>query len=222
MYRNPGVFVREPRFGVAREGAPIIFLTAFCTLIFAVLGWWPVALLMLAALLFSGHFFRDPERVTPHAPGLAVSPADGKIIRIQERPDPFSGKPLTCISVFMNVTNVHVNRAPVAGTVTDVSYHAGKFFNAAWDKASLDNERCACQITDENGKAWTMVQVAGLVARRIVFRAEVGDTLKRGERYGLIRFGSRVDLYLPQGYAPAVEIGDKVTAGQTILAKKNK
>lgn len=212
--------MREPRFGVAREGAPIIAITAFCTLIFAILGWWIPALVMLLALLFSGHFFRDPERVTPHAPGLAVSPADGKVIRIRKRPDPFTGEEQACISIFMNVFSVHVNRAPVTGTITDMAYHAGKFFNAAWDKASLDNERCACRVRDEEGKNWTMVQIAGLVARRIVLHAEVGDVLKRGQRYGMIRFGSRVDLYLPDGYVPAIHIGDNVIAAQTVIAKK--
>jgi phosphatidylserine decarboxylase len=109
----------------------------------------------------------------------------------------------------------------VAGRLTDVRYHEGKFFNASLDKASKDNERCACLLVDEEKKLWAMVQIAGLVARRIVFRAEVGDELMRGERFGLIRFGSRVDLYLPDGYSAAVRIGDLVIAGQTVLAKKD-
>ncbi len=213
--------MRESRFGVAREGAPAIVLAAFVTLIFAVLGWPVPAVIMLLVTAFCGHFFRDPERVTPHAPDCAVSPADGKIIRVEARIEPFSGEQHTCISVFMNVFNVHVNRAPVAGTVTDVKYHAGAFFNAALDKASKDNERCACLLTGKDKAQWTMVQIAGLVARRIVFRAEIGDKLERGERFGLIRFGSRVDLYLPDGYSPAVSVGDKAIAGQTILARKD-
>lgn len=213
--------MRTPSLGLAPEGGPIIGLLALTSLVSACLDWWPAALPALILLWFAVHFFRDPERVIPHGDGLAVSPADGRVIRIANRADPFSGEARVCVSVFMNVFNVHINRSPVAGRVTDIAYTPGKFFNAAWDKASTDNERCAWQVTDADGAAWTFVQIAGLVARRIVPRAEMGDDLTRGERFGLIRFGSRVDLYLPAGYDCAVNIGQTVLAGQTVIARRS-
>ena len=211
--------MRKPSIGVAPEGFPFIGLLAVTALCFACLDWELLTAAALVLLWLAGHFFRDPERVIPQEEKLAVSPADGRIIRIAEREEPFSGEMRTCISIFMNLFSVHVNRSPVAGTVEQVRYWPGKFFNAAWDKASSDNERCAWQVLDKEGGTWTFVQIAGLVARRIVARAEAGDELARGERFGLIRFGSRVDLYLPQGYDPAVGIGDAVFAGQTVVAR---
>ena len=213
--------MRKPSLGLAPEGASVIGLMTVTTLSFACLDWWPPALIALVLLWFAVHFFRDPERVVPQAAGLAVSPADGRIIRIADRDDPFTGEKRICVSVFMNVFNVHVNRSPVAGEVTDVAYTPGAFVNASWDKASTDNERCAWQVRDADGATWTFVQIAGLVARRIVARAEAGDALARGERFGLIRFGSRVDLYLPEGYDPAVGIGQAVFAGQTVIARRS-
>ena len=210
--------MRNASPGITPEGLPSIGLCAFTTLVFAVLGWAVPAVVFLLLTLFCCNFFRDPERVTPQAPGLAVSPADGKIIRIAMMPDPFTGVPRQCICVFMNVFNVHVNRSPITGTVEDIAYHPGKFINAAFDKASSDNERCAYSLEDEQNMRWSMVQIAGLVARRIVCRVDCGDALTRGERFGMIKFGSRVDLYLPEGYEPKVHIGQKVLAGQTILA----
>ncbi|MCC8194306.1 MAG: phosphatidylserine decarboxylase family protein [Deltaproteobacteria bacterium] len=212
--------MRQGRIGIAPEGYPFIILCAFSTLIFAVIGCWPVAVVLLAGTWFAGHFFRDPERVVPSGPGLAVSPADGKVIKIQPEPDPFTGKPRTCVSIFMNVCNVHVNRMPVTGKIAAIAYHPGKFFNASWDKASRDNERCAYAVEGKDG-SFTMVQVAGLVARRIVCRVGEGEKLDRGERCGMIRFGSRVDLYLPDDYVPTVGIGRTVFAGQTVLAERN-
>ena len=210
--------MRKPSIGITPEGIPSIGLCALSALVFALLNWWAPALVFLALVFFSCNFFRDPERVVPQEHGLAVSPADGRVVKITAMPDPFTGKARLCICVFMNVLNVHVNRAPVAGTVTGILYHAGKFFNASLDKASFDNERCAYQLQDENGDSWTMVQIAGLIARRIVCRADKGDTLARGQRIGMIKFGSRVDLYLPDGYAPNVHVGQNVLAGQTVLA----
>lgn len=212
--------MRHPSVGIAREGYPFIVLLAFSCLVVAIIGCWPLALVLLLATWFAGHFFRDPERVVPQGEGVAVSPADGKVVKIQTAPDPLSGESRTCISVFMNVLNVHVNRSPVEGVVTDIVYVPGRFFNAAWDKASTDNERCAYAIESGDG-VFTVVQIAGLIARRIVCRAEPGDTLKRGERFGLIRFGSRVDLYLPEGYSPDIHIGEQVFAGQSVLARRN-
>ena len=212
--------MRKATPGITPEGIPAIGLSAFAALVFALINCWPMALLFLLLTAFSLHFFRDPERVVPKAPGLAVSPADGRIIRIEQRPDPFSGEQRQCISIFMNVFSVHVNRSPVTGTVKDIAYHPGLFLNASFDKASRDNERCAYSLEDTDGASWSMVQIAGLVARRIVCRVEEGDALNRGERFGMIKFGSRVDLYLPEGYAPSVEIGDTAAAGQTVLAEK--
>ncbi len=211
--------MRQPSVGIAPEGLPFIFLCAFTAFIFALIKCWPVAVIFLLLTWFAGHFFRDPERVTPTAAGLAVSPADGKVVRIQSMPDPFSGDARTCVSIFMNVFSVHVNRSPVAGTVKAIAYNPGAFVNAALDKASTDNERCAYAIEGGDG-SFSMVQIAGLIARRIVCRVDEGDTLRRGERFGLIRFGSRVDLYLPDDYAVSVKIGDAVFAGQTVLARR--
>lgn len=214
--------MRKANIGLAPEGYPVIGLLSITALSFGAAGCEVVAFIALVLLWFAVHFFRDPERVTPHAPGLGISPADGKIIRIATREDPFTGEERICISIFMNVFSVHVNRTPVAGTITDMHYHPGAFVNAAWDKASHDNERCAWQVQTADGEAWTFVQIAGLIARRIVCRAEIGDTLARGERVGMIRFGSRVDLYLPQGYEPSVRIGETVFAGQTAVARETK
>ncbi|MBZ2172050.1 phosphatidylserine decarboxylase family protein [Nitratidesulfovibrio sp. SRB-5] len=213
--------MRKASIGITPEGVPAIGLCALVTLSLAMLGCATGSFVFMLLTWFCCHFFRDPERVTPTAPGLAVSPADGKVVRVQTMPDPFTGQPRTAVCIFMNVFSVHVNRAPVAGTVTGIAYHPGKFLNAAWDKASTDNERCAYQMTEEGGSAWTFVQIAGLIARRIVCRTDEGDVLARGERFGMIRFGSRVDLYLPDDYSPAVNVGEQVFAGQTIVARRN-
>lgn len=212
--------MRKPSPGITPEGISVIGLSALSALVFALLGCGVLAVLFLLLTLFSCHFFRDPERVVPRTANVAVSPADGKIIKIATMPDPFTGLPRQCVCVFMNVFNVHVNRSPVAGMITDIAYHPGKFVNASFDKASTDNERCAYALEDGNKDSWTMVQIAGLVARRIVCRVDVGEALERGERYGMIKFGSRVDLYLPEGYEPKVSVGDTVLAGQTVLAAK--
>ena len=213
--------MNKPGIGLAPEGAPIIGLLTVVSLCFAILDWWPATPFALVGLWFSVPFFRAPARVAPQEAGLAVSPADGRIIRMEKRTDPMSGEERMCISIFMNIFSVHVNRAPVSGTVCGIRYLSGKFFNAAWDKASTDNEQCLWQMKDEEGDTWTFVQIAGLVARRIVPHAEQGDTLKRGQRFGMIRFGSRVDVYLPADYTSAVRIGEDVFAGQTVLAKKS-
>jgi len=209
----------KPGIGVCLEGLPIIFIVALATIVFALLGWKWGAVLGLIATLFVLNFFRDPERVIPQEPGLAVAPADGKVVKIEKMIDPFSGQERTAICIFMNVFNVHVNRSPVAGQVIGIKYFPGKFFNASLDKAFKDNERNAILIKDKDGRSWTVVQIAGLIARRIVCWTEQGDYLKRGERLGMIKFGSRVDLYLPQGYEPVVKVNDEVFAGQSIVAR---
>jgi phosphatidylserine decarboxylase len=205
----------KPSVGVALEGLPYIIIAAFATLIFAIIGCWPVAVLGLAATAFIGHFFRDPERVGPEDAEAVAAPADGKVIKVGRAVDPMTGDSRQYIAIFMNVFNVHVNRK-----VETIRYIPGKFFNASFDKASEDNERNIVVITGKGNQRFTMVQIAGLIARRIVCWAEPGDKLKRGERYGLIKFGSRVDLYIPDGYVPTVSVGQKTVAGETVLAEK--
>lgn len=213
--------MHKPSIGLSLEGIPFVFLTTIATLTFAFLGCWIVSSLLLIVLFLVLNFFRDPERVIPQDAHVAVSPADGKVIKITTMPDPLTGEDRTAICVFMNVFNVHVNRMPVAGRVARISYFGGKFVNASFDKASTDNERNAVLVEDAEGKTWTMVQIAGLIARRIICWAEAGDSLARGQRFGLIKFGSRVDLYIPNNYEAAVRIGEKVFAGQTVLARKS-
>ncbi|MBQ7456754.1 MAG: phosphatidylserine decarboxylase family protein [Desulfovibrio sp.] len=212
--------MKIPATGVAPEGKPFIYLAAFASLVFALLSLTELAVICLALCAFCVYFFRDPERVVPDAPDSAVSPADGRILHIRSARDPLDGRPCTCISIFMNLFNVHVNRAPIASQVIQLKYYEGKFFNASLDKASEHNERCAWKLLDSDGETWVMVQIAGLVARRIVVRAEVGDSVMRGERVGLIRFGSRVDLYLPASYHAEGREGDRVLAGQTVIARR--
>jgi phosphatidylserine decarboxylase len=211
--------MRKASIGLAIEGLPFILLSSFSALIFSLIGCWPLALVLLVVTWVASHFFRDPERVVPTGEGLAVSPADGKVVKIQEAPEPFTGQSRLCISVFMNLFDVHVNRMPVAAKISAIAYYPGKFFNASLDKASKYNERCAYSIESPDGN-FVMVQIAGLVAQRIVCRVDEADELKRGERFGMIKFGSRVDLYLPDNFRPSVSIGQKVFAGQTIVARQ--
>ncbi|OEU67806.1 MAG: phosphatidylserine decarboxylase [Desulfovibrio sp. S3730MH75] len=212
--------MRQPSVGVSLEGLPYIFLSAFATVCFAILDCWFMTLVLLGLTAFIGHFFRDPERVAPEDVDAVVSPADGKVVKVEYSDDPITGESRQSICIFMNVFNVHVNRMPVSGKIERVRYIPGKYFNASFDKASTDNERNVIEIIGKGNQRFTMVQIAGLVARRIVCWAEKADKLKRGERYGLIKFGSRVDLYLPEGYETLVQVGDKVVAGETSLARK--
>ncbi|MBU4524637.1 MAG: phosphatidylserine decarboxylase family protein [Desulfomicrobium sp.] len=212
--------MHKPSIGLSLEGLPFVFFTAMATVTFALLNCWIMATLLLVILFLVLNFFRDPERVVPQEPGVAVSPADGKVIKVETMRDPLTGEDRTAICVFMNVFNVHVNRMPVAGRIARIAYFGGKFVNASFDKASTDNERNTLLIEDEGGRTWTMVQIAGLIARRIICWGEEGDTLARGQRFGLIKFGSRVDLYIPSDYESSVRTGEKVFAGQTVLARK--
>lgn len=204
------------------EGIKFVAIFAAVTLVLFListfLGWIGVGL-----TVWCYYFFRDPERVTPDRPGLIISPADGVISLIEPAVPPAElGMPdeaLTRVSVFMNVFNCHVNRTPVAGEIRAVSYRPGKFFNASLDKASVDNERNSLCVKMDNGQELAVVQIAGLVARRIVCFVEPGATLQRGERFGLIRFGSRLDVYLPKGVEPMVRIGQTMIAGETVLAE---
>jgi phosphatidylserine decarboxylase len=185
-----------------------------------ILGWIAVVL-----TIWCYYFFRDPERVSPQGSNLILSPADGIVSLIEQAVPPAelgtSSEPLTRVSVFMNVFNCHVNRTPIQGTVRNVAYRPGKFFNASLDKASADNERNSLLIEMPDGRELAVVQIAGLVARRIVCFTKAGSFLQTGERFGLIRFGSRLDVYLPNGVLPAVQVGQTMIAGETILAHLN-
>ena len=204
---------------IAREGWPFLGLAvAVALLVGAFAGWWWSLPLWLAAL-FILQFFRDPPREVPEDPAAVVAPADGRIVAVEKARDPWLERDALKISVFMNVFNVHSNRAPVDGTVKQVWYHAGRFLNAALDKASLENERNALWLRTRSGADVTCVQVAGLIARRILCYVSAGAELARGERFGFIRFGSRVDVYLPPDARPVAAIGDKVYAAQSVLAR---
>ena len=212
--------MRKPSLSMTPEGWPYALLAGSATLVFALLGWAVPALLGLIVLALILNFFRDPERYIPWEDGLAVAPADGRVLKVVTAKDPLSGEERTTVCIFMNVFNVHVNRAPVAGRVSAMRYWEGAFFNASFDKASEKNERLAMQITDAEGQSFTMVQIAGLLARRIIPWAEMGDHLERGQRYGMIKFGSRVDVYLPKGFEPCVTKGERTAAGQTVIARR--
>jgi phosphatidylserine decarboxylase len=203
---------------IAREGWPFLVFALLVAAALTLLDVWLIAILAWAAVLFIAQFFRDPRRVAPDDPDAVLSPADGRIVAVERTRDPYLGRDALKISVFMNVFNVHSNRSPVDGLVRNKWYHAGRFLNAALDKASAENERCALHITSEAGAEITCVQIAGLIARRILCYVDRGDRLSRGQRYGFIRFGSRVDVYLPAGATPRVAIGDKVYATATALA----
>lgn len=203
----------EGRKFVAIFGA----ITLVLFLIWDVLGWVGVGL-----TIWCYYFFRDPERVSPQGDSLVLSPADGIVSLIEPAVPPselgLPDTPLTRVSVFMSVFNCHINRAPVAGEITAVSYRPGKFFNASLDKASSDNERNSLVIHRDDGQDIVVVQIAGLVARRIVCFVKPSDRVMSGERFGLIRFGSRLDVYLPQGVDPRVSVGQTMIAGETVLA----
>ncbi|AWB34122.1 phosphatidylserine decarboxylase [Orrella marina] len=203
---------------IAREGWPFLAIAIVIALAVTYLS--PgISIIFWIIALFVLQFFRDPPREGSSEPRAVLSPADGRIVMIAEVDDPYAERKALKISVFMNVFNVHSNRSPVDGTVRKVTYFPGKFFNAALDKASLENERNAMVIHTPDGHVVTAVQVAGLVAKRILCYAKEDQTLARGERYGFIRFGSRVDVYLPIGSRPRVAIGDKVSATSTVLAQ---
>ncbi len=203
---------------IAVEGYPFIGLFAFITLVFGLLDWGFLTFIFFLLTLFSVYFFRNPERLVPEEPNALVAPADGRVVFIGEvREDRFLKEETLKVSIFMNVFNVHVNRFPVAGKVLDSYYSKGKYLNASLDKASVENEQSGLLIEAAGGQKLLCVQIAGLVARRIVSYPEVGDALERGDRYGLIRFGSRVDLYLPKNTDVKLRVGDKTVGGETIV-----
>jgi phosphatidylserine decarboxylase len=204
---------------LAREGWPFIAVSvALAVIVWALAGFaWSVPLWLVAA--FVVQFFRDPPRPVPPQPNAVLSPADGRIVKVEKVRDPLTERDTLLISVFMNVFNVHSNRAPVDGTVERLQYSAGKFVNADLDKASLENERNGMVLRLASGERIAVVQVAGLIARRILCYVREGQRVARGERYGFIRFGSRVDVYLPLAARPKVAVGDVVHATTSILAE---
>ena len=202
---------------IAREGWPILFGTLAIALIVTMFaGWWSIPFWIFA--IFALQFFRDPARVPPADVDAVISPADGRIVCVEKVRDPHLDREALKISVFMNVFNVHSNKSPVDGEIKGRWYTAGSFVNADFDKASLENERNALWIQAARGDV-LCVQIAGLIARRILCYVRTGDRLVRGQRYGFIRFGSRVDVYLPTDAYAEVSIGQKVTGGRTILAR---
>ena len=204
---------------IAREGWAFAVIAILVAAALTATGWWIVAIVAWAVALFIVQFFRDPARTAPDNPKAVLSPADGRIVAVERARDSYLERDALKISVFMNVFNVHSNRSPVEGAVRKKWYHAGTFLNASLDKASLENERCALHIASAAGADVTCVQIAGLVARRVLCYVGEGDRLARGQRYGFIRFGSRVDVYLPASAAPRVAIGDKVYATSSTLAE---
>ena len=203
---------------IAREGWPFIALALVVAIAVHAYAGWTWALLFWILLVFMIQFFRDPPRANPSDPSAVVSPADGRVVSVERVRDPYLDRDALKISVFMNVFNAHSNRSPVEGEVRNTWYHSGSFFNAALAKASLDNERAALWIKTAGGADVICVQVAGLVARRILCYAKTGERLTRGQRFGFIRFGSRVDLYLPLNATPCAVVGDKVYATESVLA----
>ena len=207
-------------FSVAKAGYPFIIASAFATIVFALLGLTALGLLGILTTGFVVSFFRDPDRVIPSSESLVVSPADGKVIAagIVDRSPYYEGAALK-ISIFMSVFNVHINRMPCEGQVTKINYDPGKFFAANLDKASKDNERNAVFLETPEQKKICAVQIAGLVARRIICYLKEGDLVARGQRFGLICFGSRVDVYLPPDTMLMAAVGDGVRAGTSVLGE---
>ena len=204
---------------IAREGWPFLAIAVVVAVLASAFVPGVLSFLAWIVALFVLQFFRDPAREIPQQANAVLSPADGRVIKVERTQDPYGEREAILVSVFMNVFNVHSNRSPVDGTIQKVQYFPGKFVNADLDKASLENERNAIVLKTVGGQTVTFVQVAGLIARRILCYVKVGDMLTKGQRYGFIRFGSRVDVYLPLTATVKVAIGDKVSATTTILAK---
>ena len=206
------------------EGRKFVAIFAAITLVLFLL-WEPLGWIGVGLTVWVYYFFRDPERVVPTEDGTMVSPADGIVSLLEPAVPPselgLGSEPMTRVSVFMSVFNCHVNRIPAAGRITTVAYHHGKFLNASLDKASEQNERNGITVELSDGRQYGVVQIAGLVARRIMCWSEEGSDMQRGERFGLIRFGSRLDIYLPSGTEPTVQIGQTMIAGETIIARLN-
>ncbi len=210
---------------ISKEGYTIIVLAGIIAAV-GLIFFDTLGLVLLVGFVFCVYFFRDPERVTPIDQNLVVSPADGVVSAIErhiEFPEELGVKDRfgTRVSIFLNVFNVHVNRVPISGIVVKESYKPGKFINASLDKSSKDNERQSVLISTNDGREIAVVQIAGLIARRIVCNLKDGDTVKAGSRYGIIKFGSRLDVFLPEGVEPAVLIGQTMIGGESIIARLN-
>jgi phosphatidylserine decarboxylase len=203
------------RIPVAREGWPFVFLPAALACILALVGWWGAAAVPAAAALACVGFFRDPERTPPALAGAVLAPADGRVLAIARVDDPWVG-PAVRVSIFLSPLDVHVNRAPVAGLVREVVYERGRFRAAYKPEASEENERCTLRLDGDTARV-ACRQIAGVVARRIVCRARPGDKLQAGERYGLIRFGSRTDLIVPGSTELRIREGDRVRGGESVM-----
>jgi len=205
-----------------RAGYPFI-LGGIIAAIIGLILWHPLAWLGLIFTLFCLYFFRDPERFPPPRTDVFLAPADGLVVSIEAAiPPPELGLgplPLPRIAIFLSVLDVHVNRIPITGTITQIAYRAGKFLNAADDKASDENERNALAIQLPSGQSIAVVQIAGLIARRILCEVTAGQSVTAGQRFGIIRFGSRTDLYLPAGATPLVAVGQRMIGGETVLAE---
>jgi phosphatidylserine decarboxylase len=199
---------------VAREGWPFVVVPGAIALGLTVLGHRRLAVPFAAAAAAAAGFFRDPDRAVPVVINGVLSPADGRVISVEDAVDPFVG-PAVRVAIFLSPLDVHVNRAPIAGVVTDTVYTPGRFV-AAYDPAAESNERCAVRLQGEHGRV-TVVQIAGVVARRIVCRVGPGDKLAAGERFGMIRLGSRTDCYMPRGTEATVRVGEHVRGGQTVI-----
>jgi len=206
------------------EGRKFVAIFAAIAVAFFML-WEPLGWIGVGLTVWVYYFFRDPERVVPNAENVMVSPADGIVSLLEPAVPPselgLGNEPMTRISVFMSVFNCHVNRIPAAGRITKVAYHHGKFLNASLDKASQQNERNGIAVELNDGRQYGVVQIAGLVARRIMCWTKEETQMQRGERFGLIRFGSRLDIYLPSGTEHTVQIGQTMIAGETIIANLN-
>jgi phosphatidylserine decarboxylase len=206
---------------IHREGHRFIAIFAGVTLVAALFGGWPFWPLLLATV-WCIYFFRDPPRLTPQREGLFIAPADGLVTAVGPAVPPaelgMGGEPMMRVSIFLSVFDVHINRIPIDGEVKVVAYHPGKFLSAADDKASDENERQAVSLELADGRTVAVVQIAGLIARRIVCTLRPGQKVRAGERYGIIRFGSRTDLYLPAGVQPLVALGQRMIGGETVMA----
>ncbi len=209
--------MRNENTPIAVEGYPFIGAAAFITLVFALLSWKLLAVAALAATLFVAFFFRNPDRVTPEDESAVVAPADGRVIYLGPSREEHLQDEMVKISIFMSVFNVHVNRAPLSGRIIDTFYRHGKFYDVRDERATFENEQQGIVLENAGGKRIVVVQVAGLIARRIVCYVRKGDMVRRGERYGLIRFGSRLDVYLPKDTDVKVVLGEKIVAGETVL-----
>jgi len=214
---KPQALSGQPRTGAlpfSPQGWPYMIGLFASTVIAYALSWTVLAIVLGLLLLFVINFFRDFERDIPQGDGLVICPADGKVIRAEETDTGLR------VDIFMNVFDVHVNRAPMSGTIKSIEYIPGKFVNASFDSASQDNERNRFELETEDGVSIQFTQIAGLVARRIISYVKVGDKVKAGERIGMIRFGSRVDCEIPHGFELQVRVGDKVSSASTVLARK--